>query len=76
MKTWIAKLDPTATLIAIALLVVSLVVVNKITDVELAKASAIKPILQPVGVPVYFTNTIVVIVPTNSVPVEKIITTP
>lgn len=34
------------------------------------------PIIQQIGVPFYFTNTIVVLVPTNSIPLTNVIAQP
>lgn len=76
MKEWLKELDIN---ILAMLLTVSMLVCHisyKALEVDMVKIKSKAPVIQQVGVPFYFTNTIILIVPTNSIPLTNVISKP
>jgi hypothetical protein len=76
MKEWLQRIDPNITLISAALLFLLVFLLSGLQETKLAEIKSKAPIIQQVGVPFYFTNTIILIVPTNSIPLTNVISKP
>lgn len=72
MIKWLEKIDATIVVIAITLLT-AVVIFSLVLEKDLALK---RPEIRYIPTPIYFTNTIVVIVPTNSIPLTNVITKP
>lgn len=63
----------------IALLVIAsalIAITSIITNVFEKDLALRRPVIQQVGIPFYFTNTVVVLIPTNSIPLTNVVTKP
>lgn len=76
MKYIIKELDTNIVFGIVSVCLTVCAVILILRSMELKRIEATLPKIQQVGIPFYFTNTVILIVPTNSIPLTNVITVP